>query len=382
MPTPRTAAPPSARSAPLAEYVRTVFGSLPRIDQRRRAEAYLQGLLSTPGRKTMKRLARQVSCGASTAQALQQFISSSPWDWCEPRAVLTRVAARRLPDHAWVGGTIVSEKRGDRSVGVHRRFVPSLGTTVNCQLGVGLFIASESEALPVDWRLVLDGAWRHDASLRRQARIPDGAGLGTVWEQVLEMADAADTLPCVERAPLVMDLTAVGDLARVTDSLACGRREFLVRVRSDQPVLGAVRPGAAPPLVSRPASTAEQLVGEDGTGPARLRSTTVHLPTVRGAVAGPGRRVCRLFARSSPEGREAPQYWIGALRRWDTGHVLSLMRRQQMVESTFRVLEEEFGLTDFGGRSFPGWHHHMTMVSAAYAYSRLSSRPAEGRMSA
>ncbi|MER7834530.1 hypothetical protein ABTY98_01100 [Streptomyces sp. NPDC096040] len=27
-------------------------------------------------------------------------------------------------------------------------------------------------------------------------------------------------------------------------------------------------------------------------------------------------------------------------------------------------------LLDFAGRSFPAWHHHMTMASAAYAHLR------------
>ncbi len=28
-------------------------------------------------------------------------------------------------------------------------------------------------------------------------------------------------------------------------------------------------------------------------------------------------------------------------------------------------------MQDFEGRSFVGWHHHMTLVSAAYAYDSL-----------
>lgn len=40
------------------------------------------------------------------------------------------------------------------------------------------------------------------------------------------------------------------------------------------------------------------------------------------------------------------------------------------------ALEEDFGLLDFEGRSYPGWHHHMTMVSAACAYRSLQGRSA------
>ncbi|MFF4508119.1 IS701 family transposase [Streptomyces sp. NPDC001401] len=379
-------------SRPLADFVETVFGSLPRVDQRRWADVYLRGLLSTPGRKTMKRLARQVSCEPSAAQALQQFITSSPWGWSEPRAVLARIAARRLPECAWVTGTIVSEKRGHRSVGVHRRFVPELGATVNCQVGVGMFLSSEAEAIPVDWRLVLDTAWSGDASLRRQARIPDTVGSGSTWDQALEMAETADALQCLEGAPLVVDLTATGDPAHFTGSLARAGREFLVRVRPDQPVLEAARRMVPSRGVTSPSliSTAERLIEEgeagqrqvsqaqfaDGAGRVRLRSAMVHLPGVEDIAPGAGNPVHRLLALSAADGRTPPQYWISALRRRGVRDVLSLVRRQQVVQSTVRTLGDDFGLTDFEGRSFPGWHHHMTMVSAAYTYSLLSPRTA------
>ncbi|GHB33398.1 hypothetical protein GCM10010377_25010 [Streptomyces viridiviolaceus] len=391
--TPCIAGPlPDRGGRPLAEFTQDVFGSLPRADQRRWAGVYLSGLLNTPGRKTMKRIALQVSGVEAAGQALQQFITSSPWDWREPRAALARAAARCLPDHAWVTGTFVSEKRGGRSVGVHRRFVPELGATVNCQVGVGLFLASDEEAIPVDWSLVLDGGWCDDAALRRRARIPDTVGAASAWERAVGMADAADALSGAGRAPLVADLTSTGDLADVTAATAYGNREILARVRPDQPVAPARRVGSPVPGA---VSTAEQLLGRGGTGrprglpgryaggggPLRLRSAPVHLPGARQAVPGAAPPLYRLFSLGHPGGADEPQYWLSTLRRRDTGYVLSLMRRVRVVRSTVRVLGEGFGLTDFEGRSFPGWHHHMTMVSAAYTYSRLS-RPVTDRLSA
>jgi hypothetical protein len=67
------------------------------------------------------------------------------------------------------------------------------------------------------------------------------------------------------------------------------------------------------------------------------------------------------------------RFWVTNLadRRLDELLALALLHRQ----STAGVLEmqESFGLRDFEGRSYPGWHHHMTLVSAAFAYHRLSS---------
>ncbi|MFF9315384.1 IS701 family transposase [Streptomyces sp. NPDC014748] len=382
-----TAGPPSGRTGwPLADFVRTVFRALPRADQRRWADVYLRGLLCTPGRKTMKRLAAQICGEPSAGQALQQFITSSPWDWHTPRSVLARLAAGRLADHVWAAGTFVAEKKGDQSVGVHRRFVPGLGGTVNCQVGVGLFLTSPTEAIPVDWRLVLDGTWRQDAALRRRARIPDAVDGGSAWTCALEMAAAAGTAPLRERAPLVTDLTMTGDLAGDTGVPAFGGGEFLVRVRPDHPVLEHTRGTGSSPSVA--VSTAEHLIAEggarsrvalsvydDGCGPVEVRSAPVHLPGQRAAGAPPRRY--RLLALVPPGESEQPQFWLSTLRRRDIGYAISLMRRQRLMRETLDTLEEDYGLTDFEGRSFPGWHHHMTMVSAAYAYRRLRPGTAE-----
>jgi hypothetical protein len=375
----------------LTDFVHAVFRSLPRVDQQRWADVYMRGLLSTPGRKTMKRLAGQICGEPSAGQALQQFITSSPWDWRQPRTALAGLATRHLRDHVWVAGTFVSEKKGSRSAGVHRRFVPAFGTTVNCQVGVGLFLVSATEAIPVDWSLVLDGEWCEDAALRRQARIPDSVTGGTAWERALDMAAGACSTPRAERAPLVADLTVTGDdLADVTAVPASGPREFLVRVRPDHPVVEHGR--ATGQSLSTALSTVEHVVAvsgvrsrltlshhDDGSGPVRVRSTPVRLPGRREAARGGTSRPHRLFVLDSPDGTEEAQYWLSTLRVRNVGHVLSLVRRQQLVTATLRTLAGSYGLMDFEGRSYPGWHHHMTMVSAAYAYRRLVSEPADCR---
>jgi SRSO17 transposase len=40
------------------------------------------------------------------------------------------------------------------------------------------------------------------------------------------------------------------------------------------------------------------------------------------------------------------------------------------------TLRGEFGLQDFEGRSFTGWHHHVTLVSAAHALRAVNPKQA------
>lgn len=87
------------------------FESLPRRDQRNWARVYLNGLVRTTGKKTIRNIA---GTGASSVeQSLQQFISKSPWDWTPVRRSLAqhleRTAQRPL---AWVVQPMVIEKAG------------------------------------------------------------------------------------------------------------------------------------------------------------------------------------------------------------------------------------------------------------------------------
>lgn len=171
----RTGSPDHPAADAFDAFVAEIFERLPRADQRRWAHVYTRGLLTTPGRKTVRRLAASVSDSATAAQALHQFVNASPWDWEPVRARLADWVVRRSGPRALLLGTAVLPKRGDRSCGVHRRFVPQEGRTVNCQVGIGAFLAADRATVPVDWRLLLPGAWSADPQVRDRARVPEDA---------------------------------------------------------------------------------------------------------------------------------------------------------------------------------------------------------------
>src|SRR5512132_3818888 len=73
----------------LVAFAEDVFGSLARADQRRWAERYLRGLMLDGKRKSVQPMAERLPDGDE--QALQQFVSQSPWDW---RPVRQRLATQ------------------------------------------------------------------------------------------------------------------------------------------------------------------------------------------------------------------------------------------------------------------------------------------------
>ncbi|MEV8319567.1 transposase [Streptomyces sp. NPDC059900] len=326
-------------------FVEPLFRELPRHDQRGWAEAYLTGLLTVPGKKTVRRMAEAVHASPTAALALQQFINASPWPWAPVRRELARLVEQDAPVRAWTVRTAALPKRGDHSAGVHRRFVAAARRTINCQLGVGLFLSTESEDLPVDWRLLLPRQWVGDKERAATARVPESARSKVLAEHILDLVDAAPSrLPA---APVVADLTEChdgSDPARLMEELEQRGHTFLLAVPAGHPVAG-------PTDARRPHTITS------------LRRTPAHPPS---GARGP----LRAFHARRPDG--SPGVWVTNLPRERSGELAVLAGLPRRAAGAVVELRE-YGLQDFEGRSFPGWHHHMTLVSAAYAHDRLAA---------
>jgi SRSO17 transposase len=73
----------------LVAFAQAMFEPLARADQRRWGEVYLRGLMLDGKRKSIQPMAERLPDGDE--QALQQFLSQSPWDW---RPVRQRLATQ------------------------------------------------------------------------------------------------------------------------------------------------------------------------------------------------------------------------------------------------------------------------------------------------
>ncbi|MFK0012781.1 IS701 family transposase [Streptomyces sp. NPDC091027] len=380
----------AAGDTALDDYTERLFGHLPRADQRRWARVYLQGLLTTPGKKSVRRLAASVTESPTASQSLQQFINASPWDWNPARTELLRWVEERHPVRAWTIGQVCFPKRGEHSVGVHRRFDPAAGRTLNCQFGFGLFLSLDGMSLPVDWRLVLPEAWTADPALRSRARIADGVAHQSPESLVLELVDAITARTTSVRAPVVADISRVGAAAALIGALGRRGHDFLVSVpptltvRTDGPghagdtARGARHETTAGELARRGNTTHPYVA--PSTGPAARRTPWIRIHSALVRVPGSGGAGATTSASASTsgvhqtyrlfgEGRPGGQVWLTNMSRRRMDDLLHLARQSARAGATLGSLAEDFGLLDFEGRSFPGWHHHMTLMSAAYAYA-------------
>jgi SRSO17 transposase len=74
-----------------------------------------------------------------------------------------------------------------------------------------------------------------------------------------------------------------------------------------------------------------------------------------------------------PREAEAPtKYWLSNLPEGiSLRRLVRWAKLRWRVEQNYQQLKEELGMDHYEGRGWQGWHHHVTLVSLAYAFLLL-----------
>ena len=134
----------------LLAFAAEMLGGLPRKDQRAAGELYVRGLLADGRRKSMQPMAARLGVDH---QRLQQFITSSTWDYAAVRRNVARGFAASQPVEALVVDDTGFAKDGTASPCVARQYSGTLGKVGNCQIGVSVHLVNERASCAADWRL-------------------------------------------------------------------------------------------------------------------------------------------------------------------------------------------------------------------------------------
>jgi len=395
----------------LEEFAAEVFAPLVRSDQRGKGVTYLRGLLLDGRRKSMQPMAERLRVDH---QGLQQFVSSSTWPVAEVRKRLARRAVEVISPDAWVVDDTGFPKFGTASPGVARQYSGTLGKVANCQIGVSVHAVTDAASCPLTWRLFLPAGW-DDAEVaneqaaaairvrRARAGIPDDVRHRPKWRLALDMlAELADwgLVP-----PVVVADAGYGNNAAFRAGIAALGSCYVVQVEGD--------------LTAHPAEATAELKTYSGRGPhSRLRYRTKavglrehalaagHDATValtwRDGSRGPltsrflairvrpaGRRptgrlaadgslpAAWLLAEWPPEVSEPTDYWLAELPETiPLPELVRLAKIRWRIEHDYRELKAGLGLDHFEGRTWSGWHRHVTLVSAAQLFiTQLRTSP-------
>lgn len=371
-----------------------------RSEQRKWARVYLRGLMADGRRKSIEPMAARLPDGDE--QGLQQFVNQSPWRWETVRAKLARRMVEELGPEAWIVDDTGFVKKGDCSVGVARQYSGTLGRVDNCQIGVSISAATDRASCPINWRIFLPEAWVHDTKRRANAHVPDDVGHRPKWQLALDMIDEANGWGL--RPPLVCADAGYGEITAFRTGLEQREIRYIVQVKHST---SAYRPEVEPELrpwkgLGRPPvaryhakpSSLRDLILDAGTdqavevcwrdgsrGPMRsrfiaLRVRPANTQLRRHAANTATELPIRWLLAEWPDGAQAPtDYWLSSLPS-DTpiAELVRLGKLRWRIEHDYRELKDVLGLDHFEGRSYRGWHHHVTLVSVAHAFLTLERR--------
>lgn len=371
----------ASRHLVLAELSSRVLASLPRSDQRRKGLQYLDGLLTVQGRKSIRNIAKLLGTQASE-QNLHHFISDSTWDWVPIRRALAEAVDDALPTRAWVVRPMTIPKAGQNSVGVGRHFSPALGQTLNAQRAVGVWAASESASVPVNWRLHLPSSWHTDDARRSQAAVPEGASAESLHDCAVEVSRETQLGWGLPVRPVVFDLDQAPD--PLLETLATTHAPLMARVDGDTPLtvtdrvmggreqstLPAHRIMAMAGNMRRPVPGRRPLPGVV-RGTPLAAAVRVELPCLRGSE----HRQLVLLGMGDYGSRWPAELWLSNLTTVPMEYLARLRQLTDRAARDAAVVADRVGIRDFTGRSFNGWHRHVTLASAAHAVTMLGDPP-------
>lgn len=357
-------------------------------DSRRRSFAvYAMGILGDGDRKSVEPIAARACANPQTADAAHQsllhFVSNARWSDTEVRRVAASHAIEAITAHgpieAWVVDDTGMLKQGAHSVGVQRQYTGSAGKITNCQIAVSLSVTTRDDHTPIDFSLYMPRSWTDDDKRRREAHVPDDLEFKTKPALAVEMMRRAVEAK-IPRGTVLAD-AAYGSSVEFRDGVrelglhfAVGvdpktnvwlldenakRSEGAASVRDIALALDEFgefrrctwRKGTKKDLAARFALRRVVPAYEDASCPVNDREELWLLIEWRDDESEPS----NYFLSSLPKRTTKKQLIRIAMQRWRT-------------ERIYEDLKGELGFDHFEGRSFPGWHHHVSVVMCCYAF--------------
>jgi SRSO17 transposase len=406
----------------LEAFAGEMLGGLARRDQRAAGVLYVRGLLTDGQRKSMQPMAARLGIDH---QRLQQFITSWTWDYAAVRRNVARWFAASFPVEALVVDDTGFAKDGTASPCVARQYSGTLGKVGNCQIAVSVHLVNERASCAADWRLFCPESW-DDAALddpvavagakrrRERARVPDEVRHTEKWRLALEMigemaGPGGWGVPGQAGAaggtrPVAVADAGYGDNTTFRQELTGRGWQYVVAVKGST----SAHPRDAVPEALAYAGTGRPSVPRYRARPASLRQLTLaHAADVQPVTWRQGTKAtknnpaaamtshflairirpanrdipraadgslpeCWLLAEWPPGADEPTDYWLSTLpEATPLAELVRLAKIRWRIEHDYRELKHGLGFDHFEGRSYAGWHRHVTLAVLAQAFCTL-----------
>jgi SRSO17 transposase len=340
-----------------------------RPEPRRRALAYLQGVMSEIRRKNGWQLAEHAR--EATPYGMQRLLSSAVWDDDLVRQDVRDYVYEHLGTKEAI--LVIDEtsfpKRGDKSAGVKVQYCGTTGRPENCQVAVFADYVTVLGHSLIDGELYLPQDWIDDRERCREAGIPESIGFRTKCElaqvMVKRVYDAQIPISWV-----VAD-TVYGNNQDLRDFLedhgtwfvlavACTER---MNIRTPDGRRRRVHADRVEALMVTAQDWQRLSMGDGTKGPRcydwvcvpllhKCKDDGKHWLLIRRCLDDP--KVKTYYRVFGPPGTTLQKMVTVLGYRW-------------RIEDDFET-SKDLGLAQYQVRCFKGWYRHITLVMLAHAY--------------
>jgi SRSO17 transposase len=156
-----------------------VAGRFGRVEPRRRARAFLLGLLSDVDSRSCWQLAEQA--GDTSPHAMQRLLGEAVWNADKVRDDVRGYVLDALgdPDGVLILDDTGDLKKGDLTVGTRRQYTGTAGRIENAQVAVYLAYATPAGSTLIDREVYLPRVWTEDRARCSAAGVPDDVRFAT-----------------------------------------------------------------------------------------------------------------------------------------------------------------------------------------------------------
>jgi SRSO17 transposase len=348
-----------------------VAGRFCRVEPRRRARAYVRGLLAPLAGKNGWTLAE--AAGDATPDGMQRLLNAATWDADGVRDDLRGYAMEHLGERD--GVLVVDEtgflKKGTKSAGVQRQYSGTAGRIENCQLGVFLAYTTTKGRALIDRELYLPKSWTADRERCREAAVPDEVEFATKTLLAQQMLIRA--LDVGVPATWVTADEAYGKDYKFRTWLESRRIGYVVAVARNQIIPATGGTSRADILAAQAPDDAwkRRSCGEGAKGPRLFDWAVASLPTYEDTTPAGWSRwllVRRSLAPNSKGEHELAYYLCCAPTGTTDDELIRVAGARWAVEECFQTAKTEVGLDHYQVRRYDAWYRHITLAMLAHTY--------------
>lgn len=332
--------------------------------QRHAASQYIEGLFNDSERKSMQAMHGRLS-DPITYQALQHFITHSPWSavplWDRLRQVVpVRTGFLAIDDTGL-------PKQGKHSVGVKRQYCGAKGKIANCQVAVSSVLLSDDLTWPLAFELYVPQEWFSDPGRRAEGGLPPSLRFREKWRMAL--AQVRQVVKAGFQCTAVLADADYGANAAFRRGLERLGLRYGVAIRGDLRMWTATarQTQSAKAIAAQIAEDAwHHIAWATGTkGPLAARFAAVRVRPAKSR----GERWLLCERSLADDARK--YYLLNFEATVPLADLVRVVRSRWPIEQQYRELKDDLGFDHFEGRTYRGWTHHTVLTAIAFTFLQL-----------